>query len=125
VASRRALREYHREAVEIFFEMTIIEKCTKSASDNLFTLYREGLFYKCYNQDAMIFFKYVKTFKVTAKFPKIKQIIVKTVVSPEQSNTLRRTILFQWNQNDATIYRTLNIFYATPSGSFDFCVRFQ
>lgn len=50
--------------------MTIIEKSKKSAADNLFTLYREGLFYKCYNQDAMVFFKYVKAFKVTAKFIK-------------------------------------------------------
>ena len=41
-----------------------------SSLDNTFTLFREGLFYKCYNQDAMVFFKYVKDYKVTAKYIK-------------------------------------------------------
>jgi hypothetical protein len=36
-------------------DMTIAEKVTQSANSTLFTLYKEGLFYKCYNEDAMLF----------------------------------------------------------------------
>ena len=50
--------------------MTIAEKITQSANSALFTLYKEGLFYKCYNEDAMLFVKKVKEFKVSDKFVK-------------------------------------------------------
>jgi len=50
--------------------MTIAEKVKNSISNTLFTLYKEGIFYKCYNQDAMLFVKYVKPYKVKSKFIK-------------------------------------------------------
>jgi hypothetical protein len=63
---------YYREAV-VFFQnsdMTIAEKVTQSANSTLFTLYKEGLFYKCCNEDAMLFVKKVRAFKVSDKFVK-------------------------------------------------------
>jgi hypothetical protein len=50
--------------------MTIAEKVSQSANSALFTLYKEGLFYKCYNEDAMLFVKKVRAFKVSVKFVK-------------------------------------------------------
>jgi len=50
--------------------MTIAEKVTQSANSALFTLYKEGLFYKCYNEDAMLFVEKVRAFKVSVKFVK-------------------------------------------------------
>ncbi len=50
--------------------MTLLEKINNSASSTLFTLYKEGLFYKCYNQDAMVFAKLVKPYKVITKYIK-------------------------------------------------------
>ena len=51
-------------------DMTIAEKVTQSANSTLFTLYKEGLFYKCYNVDAMLFLQKVKEYKVSSKFVK-------------------------------------------------------
>jgi hypothetical protein len=51
-----------------FFEksdMTIAEKVSHSANRALFTLYKEGLFYKCYNEDVMVFVIKVKNYKVS------------------------------------------------------------
>jgi hypothetical protein len=50
--------------------MTISDKVKNSANITTLTLYSEGLFYKCYNEDAMIFVKKVKAYKVSAKFIK-------------------------------------------------------
>jgi hypothetical protein len=50
--------------------MTLLEKTQKSADDKVFTLYREGLFYKCYNEDALVFTEKVKNYKVSAKYIK-------------------------------------------------------
>ena len=50
--------------------MTISEKIVNSANHTRFTLYKEGLFYKCYNEDAMVFVKNVKDYKVSEKFVK-------------------------------------------------------
>lgn len=50
--------------------MTIAEKIEISADKTKFTLFKEGLFYKCYNEDAMIFVQKVKAYKVSAKFVK-------------------------------------------------------
>jgi hypothetical protein len=50
--------------------MTIAEKISHSINNALFTLYKEGLFYKCYNEDAMIFVIKVKNYKVSSKFVK-------------------------------------------------------
>jgi hypothetical protein len=45
--------------------MTLIEKTKNSAKCNQFTLYKEGMFYKCYREDAMVFLKLVKEYKGT------------------------------------------------------------
>jgi len=50
--------------------MTIAEKIKYSADRTKFTLYKEGLFYKCYNEDSMVFSKRVKNYKVISKFIK-------------------------------------------------------
>ena len=36
----------------------------------ILTLFKEGLFYKCYNEDAMVFVNRVKNYKVSSKFVK-------------------------------------------------------
>lgn len=48
--------------------MTLLEKTKHSAKSNTFTLYKEGMFYKCYNEDAMVFSKKVKSYKVNTRF---------------------------------------------------------
>ena len=50
--------------------MTIAQKIQCSADKTQFTLYKEGLFYKCYNEDAMVFSKCVKDYKISVKFVK-------------------------------------------------------
>ena len=45
--------------------MTLAEKVNQSADGTLFTLHKEGLFYKCYNEYAMVFVKRVKKYKIT------------------------------------------------------------
>jgi hypothetical protein len=47
--------------------MTLLEKTQKSSENNKFTLFKEGLFYKCYNENAMVFTEKVKKYKVSAK----------------------------------------------------------
>jgi len=50
--------------------MTLLEKTKNSINSTIFTLYKEGLFYKCFNEDDMVFVQKVKAYKVTAKFIK-------------------------------------------------------
>jgi hypothetical protein len=50
--------------------MTLLEKTKNSAKGNIFTMYKEGMFYKCYNEDAMVFSKCVKDYKISVKFVK-------------------------------------------------------
>ena len=50
--------------------MSIAEKIQVSADKNRFTLFKEGLFYKCYNEDAMVFTQKVRAYKVSTKFIK-------------------------------------------------------
>ena len=50
--------------------MNIAEKIQYAADVTIFTLFKEGLFYKCYNEDAMVFSKRVKNYKVNSKFVK-------------------------------------------------------
>ena len=45
--------------------MTLAEKVNQSANGTLFTVHKEGLFYKCYNEDAVVYVKKVKNYKVT------------------------------------------------------------
>jgi hypothetical protein len=50
--------------------MTLNEKINHSATLTQFILFKEGLFYKCYNEDAMVFVKNVKNYKVSERFVK-------------------------------------------------------
>ncbi len=50
--------------------MRIAEKIQASADKTLFTLFKEGLFYKCYNEDTMVFAQKIKEYKVSSKFVK-------------------------------------------------------
>ena len=44
--------------------MTIVEKIILAKSNKQFTLFKEGLFYKCYNEDPMVFVQKVMAYKV-------------------------------------------------------------
>lgn len=55
---------------KIFYEMTIAEKIQHGVDKTIFTLFKEGLFYKCYNEAAMVSVKRVKNYKVNSKFVK-------------------------------------------------------
>jgi len=57
-------------AVDFFYKMIICEKIQYSSDKAKFRLFKEGLFYKCYNEDAMVFAKRVKNYKISAKYVK-------------------------------------------------------
>jgi len=50
--------------------MTIAEKISISKEKACFALFREGMFYKCYNEDAMVFAQWVKNYKISCKYVK-------------------------------------------------------
>lgn len=50
--------------------MGISEKLQCSSNIRTLKLFKEGLFYKCYNQDAMVFAKLVKPYRVSVKYIK-------------------------------------------------------
>lgn len=50
--------------------MTIAEKIQYAADKKVVTFFKEGLFYKCYNEDAMVFAQKVKNYTVSSKFVK-------------------------------------------------------
>jgi hypothetical protein len=58
--------------------MTLKEKINHSAKLTQFILFKEGLFYKCYNEDAMVFVKNVKDYKVSEKF--VKSVVIKLYI---------------------------------------------
>lgn len=74
--------------------MTIAEKVTQSANSTLFTLYKEGLFYKCYNEDAMLFVQKVRAFKVSDKFVKSVKAKVNSIGFPA-SEVLNGNLSFE------------------------------
>lgn len=47
----------------LFWETTVLQKITTSKDPVIFTMYREGIFYKCYYEDAMVFYERVRAFK--------------------------------------------------------------
>jgi hypothetical protein len=46
------------------------EKIAISAEPNKLTFFKEDLFYKCYNEDAMVFFEHIKEYKISPKYVK-------------------------------------------------------
>ena len=51
--------------------MNIKEKIALSKQIDSLTLHQEGIFYKCYNEDAMVFVEHINPYKVLSKFIKI------------------------------------------------------
>lgn len=86
--------------------MTIAEKIQVSADKTRFTLLKEGLFYKCYNEDAMVFSKMVKNYKVNSKFVKSIGAEVLSLGFPanetEKGHLTLQSIL---EDIDATVYK--------------------
>lgn len=50
--------------------MTIVEKIQYAADKKVITFFKEGLFYKCYNEDAMVFTQKVRAYKVQVRYVK-------------------------------------------------------
>jgi len=50
--------------------MTLKEKVTLAAQPNRMYLFKEGMFYKAYNQNAMWFVQQIKRYNVTVKYIK-------------------------------------------------------
>ncbi len=50
--------------------MNIKEKTRIGREPDKFTLHKEGIFYKCYNEDAMLFVKHIKPYKINCNFVK-------------------------------------------------------
>jgi hypothetical protein len=77
--------------------MTIAKKTQLSADKKRFILYKEGLFYKCFNEGAMVFTKYVKPYKVSVKFIKTVNANVYSIGFPaseiEKDKLRKETIL--------------------------------
>jgi hypothetical protein len=59
------------------------DKINSSVQVHMFTLYKEGLFYRCYNEDAMLFVTKVKEYKVTSRFIKTLNNYLYCVGFPE------------------------------------------
>tara|TARA_Y100000385_G_scaffold216801_1_gene225810 strand:- start:89 stop:412 length:324 start_codon:yes stop_codon:yes gene_type:complete len=74
--------------------MTIKEKIDYSSDVRRFTLFKEGLFYKCYNEDAMIFVQKVKEYKVSDKFVKSVKEKVNSIGFPA-SEVLNGNLSFE------------------------------
>ncbi len=53
-AGREGAQNRLRRSIFLASDMTVLQKITRSKDPAVFTLYREGLFYKCYNEDAMV-----------------------------------------------------------------------
>jgi hypothetical protein len=67
----------------ILSSMTIAKKIQYSAVKKQFTLHKEGLFYKCYNEDAMVFVQKVKDYKLISKFVKNVGVKVHSIGFPK------------------------------------------
>ncbi len=71
-----------------------------------FTLFKEGLFLKCYNEDAMLFVKQVREYKVNSKFVKSVGAEVLSLGFPaseiEKENLTLQSIL---EAIEATVYK--------------------
>lgn len=65
--------------------MEIKEKIEISANPTKFTLFKEGMFYKCYNEDAMVFYKNIKEYKISAKYVKALKSTVLSLGFPKSA----------------------------------------
>ena len=62
-----------------FYFMTRAMKIKRSSDLTVFTLYRKGLFYKYYNEDAMLFVEPGKRFKISSKLIKSVESNVRSI----------------------------------------------
>jgi len=62
--------------------MEIIEKLQYSSDKSRFTLFKEGLFYKCHNEDAMVFAKRHKPYRISTKYVKNVASIIMSLGFP-------------------------------------------
>jgi len=86
--------------------MTIAEKIQYSSDKTRFTLFKEGLFYKCYNEDAMVFTQKVRAYKINVKYIKSVGSEVLSLGFPiseiEKENLKLQSIL---EAIEATVYK--------------------
>ena len=62
--------------------MEIKEKIEYSADKQKFTLFKEGIFYKCYNEDAILFANVIKPYKIRPTFVKCVNTVVLSLGFP-------------------------------------------
>lgn len=90
--------------------MTTSEKVKCSTDKTKFTLYKEGLLYKCYNEDAMVFTQRVRVYKVNVKFVKsvgedvlklgfAVEIVTSLMTKLSWTHFLQLLPLKQWGRN--------------------------
>ena len=76
-------------AVKFLLKMTIAEKIKLAKNINKLVLFKEGIFYKLYHQDAMLFVENVRQFKLTLKYIKTIQDYVNSIGFPVSSFDLQ------------------------------------
>ena len=70
--------------------MTIKQKIELAVQPNKLYLFKEGMFYKLYNQNAMWFVQNVKPYKVTKKFVKTVNQNVYSIGFPQTVLSLHK-----------------------------------
>jgi len=55
-----------KQAFDFFLKYGLKEKLEICTDKTQFTLFKEGMFYKCYNEDAMVFVQKVRAYKVSS-----------------------------------------------------------
>jgi hypothetical protein len=73
-----------------FFVMTVQEKISLAAQANKLVIFKEGMFYKLYNQNAMWFVNHIKPYKVSVKFVKKANQNVFTIGFPQTVLSLNK-----------------------------------
>lgn len=89
--------------------MTIQEKINFAAQPNIVFLFKEGLFYKLYNQNAMWFINHIKPYKVTVKFVKKVNQNVFTIGFPQsvlKTNALQLNLKLKQDTKNYLCYQT-------------------
>ena len=87
----------------------IKEKIEISANPTKLTLFKEGMFYKCYNEDAMVFYKNIKEYKISSKYIKALKSTVLSLGFPKSAwnaSTLTLELSNQLGLGEAIEYET-------------------
>ncbi len=95
--------------------MTLLEKITQIKNPKTFTLFREGIFYKCYNEDAMLFTQHVKAYRINVKY-------IKSTDSKVLSTGFPQKIFDQVEFEFEAITKSLDVI---SHKKFDNCVVFN